>query len=303
MARDLPTEGREISWRQRDAGPDTPRVHSLPQRGVWSSDDWQEALVQHVRANAALQPTGAEFAWAEEYRRTAVMDCFIYESDDFKKGLQKSAHHSGEISFLRSIARPGMRAMEVGANTGVTAVVIAKNIAETGHLYAFEPVPEYYTKLMDNLSRNGANNVSAYRLALSNQTGRIRFYKREGGGSGITPATGGETLWVEATTVTEFLIVQNIDRIDLLNLDCEGSELLVLEGAKAVLEKHAPQIFCEIHHGYLNELGQSADDVIGYLRQFGYEVRMLRVEDRGAEATADTCSHIYAAKPAAPGGT
>jgi len=108
---------------------------------------------------------------------------------------------------------------------------------------------------------------------------------------------------VEATTVTEFLIVQKIDRIDLLNLDCEGSELLVLEGAKAVLEKQVPQIFCEIHHGYLDELGQSVDDVVGFLRQFGYDVRMLQVEDPGAEAIADTCSHVYAARPASPAGT
>ena len=225
------------------------------------------------------------------------MDAFIYDSDEFRHELESSPHHAGEVSFLRLIARPGMHVMEIGANTGVIATALAKSIGDAGYLYAFEPVPEYYTKLMENLSRNDVKNVSAYRLALSNQTGRIRFYKREGGGSGITPAREGEALWVETTTVTEFLVVQKIDGIDLLNLDCEGSELLVLQGAKAVLEKHLPQIFCEIHHGYLKELGQSTDDVIGYLSQFGYEVRLLQVEDLNAETTTNTCSHVYAAKP------
>jgi len=224
------------------------------------------------------------------------MDCFIYGSEAFRDELAGSPHHAGEVSFLRSIARPGMRVMEAGANTGVTAVALAKEIGDTGHLYAFEPVPEYYTKLMENLSRNGITNVSAYRLALSNRAQRIRFYKR-GGGSGITPSEDGETLWVEATTVTEFLVVQRIGRIDLINLDCEGSELLVLRGAKAVLEKDEPQIFCEIHHGYLKQLGQSSHDVMGYLSQFGYDVRPLRVEELDAETDIDKCSHLHAAMP------
>jgi FkbM family methyltransferase len=224
------------------------------------------------------------------------MDCFIYESEEFRDELDSSPHHAGEVRFLRSIARPGMRVIEAGANTGVTAVALAKEIGDTGHLYAFEPVPEHYRTLMENLSRNGITNVSAYRLALSNRAERIRFYQR-GGGSGITPSEDGETLWVEATTVTEFLVVQEIGRIDLINLDCEGSELLVLHGAKAVLEKDGPQIFCEIHHGYLKQLGQSSHDVMGYLSQFGYDVRPLQVEDLYAETDIDKCSHLHAAMP------
>jgi FkbM family methyltransferase len=225
-----------------------------------------------------------------------VIDYFIYESDDFTKDLQDNAHHAGEINFLRSIAMPGMRVIEIGANTGVTAVAIAKAIGETGHLYAFEPVREYYLALMANLSRNAVTNTSAYNLAVSNHTGRITFYKREDGGSGITPATGGDMVCVEATTITEFVTVAEIGEINLLNLDCEGSELFVLQGAEAVLARHAPRIFCELHHRYLGELGQSADMIIGYLHQLGYSVRLVQVEDVEAAVDPANCSHIYATR-------
>ncbi len=223
---------------------------------------------------------------------------FIYDTDRFRRELRNDPHCAGEVNFMRSIVKPGMKVMEIGANRGVTAVAIANGIGDAGHLYAFEPVPEYYRKLLANLSLNGVSNVSAFRLAVSNNTGRIRFYKRDGGCSGITPSGNGEMIWVEATTVTEFLVVQQIDRIDILNLDCEGSELLVLQGAKAVLEKQPPHIFCEIHHAYLKELDQSADAVIGFLTRFGYGVRLLKAEDLEAEATINTCSHVYAARPA-----
>jgi len=221
-------------------------------------------------------------------------DAFIYDSAEFRDELANSPHYAGEIAFLESIAKPGIIAVEAGANKGVTTVALAKAIGETGHLYVFEPVPDYYSQLEANLSRNGVRNISTYQLALSNRTGRIQFYKREGGGSGITPAKGGEMLWVEATTITEFLTVEEIHTLNLVNLDCEGSELLVLQGAQAVLEKYTPDIFCEIHHGYLGELDQSVADVIGFLHQFGYSIRLLQVEGPDTETSTDTCSHIYA---------
>jgi len=223
------------------------------------------------------------------------MSGFIYQSEEFQRELKNSPHHAGEVEFLRSICRLGMDVIEAGANRGVTAVAVAKVIGKEGHLHTFEPVPEYCAELKQNLSANGVVNASVYQLALSDRQGRIRFYKH-GAGSGITPSPNAEELWVQATTVTDFLRDEKIDRIDLLNLDCEGSELLVLKGAKALLEEHAPEIFCEIHHPYLKELGQSVHDVITFLTGIGYDVQPLRVENVDAETSFENCSHICARK-------
>ena len=223
------------------------------------------------------------------------MNRFVYNSKEFLDEIENSPHHVGEVRFLQSIAKPGMRALDVGGNRGVTAVAMAKQVGNTGRIYAFEPVPEYYAELNENLSRNGVKNVSAHMLALSNRTGRIRFYKH-GEGSGITATEDAEMIWVEATTITDFFADQDIDRIDLINLDCEGSELLVFQGAKAILEEQSPQIFCEIHHGYLKDLKQSIKDVIGFLKEIGYEVQPLQMDEQGAETSFEECSHIYAAR-------
>jgi len=224
------------------------------------------------------------------------MDRFEYESEVFQDELRRSPHLAGEVAFLRSIARPGMHVFDVGANRGVTAVALAQAIGSQGHVYAFEPVPEYYRQLKENLSLNRADNVSAYPLALSNRSGRTRFYKH-GGGSGIARAEGAEVLWVDATTAAHFAADRRIGRIDLFSMDCEGSELLVLEGAKPILERDTPEIFCEMHREYLRELGHSVDDVLGLLREFGYELRLLQVEDLAAEASLQECSHVYARRP------
>jgi len=224
------------------------------------------------------------------------VNSFVFGSEEFQRELKDNPHHTGEVEFLRSVLRPGMRAIEAGANRGVTAVAISRQIGAQGHLYALEPVPEFYTELKENLRRNGADNVSAHQLALGNRRGRIQFYKH-GGGSGITPAEDAEGLYVEATTLTDFLREQGEARIDFLNLDCEGSELLVLQGARKVLEDHGPQIFCEIHRDYLGKLNQSIGEVAGLLSGLGYEVRPLRVEELNAESSVEECSHVYARKP------
>jgi len=221
------------------------------------------------------------------------MSEFIYDSPVFQRELQNQAHPAGEIRFLKRIGKPGMQVIDAGANRGVTTVALARQIGSRGHVYGFEPVPEYYTALQANLARNAADSASAHQLALSNRTGQIQFYKH-GEGSGITPTDDAELLWVEATTVGDFLGEQETGKVDLLNLDCEGSELLVLQGAEAVLREQSPQIFCEIHHEYLKELGQSVMDVASFLSRLGYVVQPLDVEELEKKVSLKECSHVWA---------
>jgi len=221
------------------------------------------------------------------------MPAFVYDSPEFQRELAADPHLGGEIRFLTSIAQPGMRVIDAGAHQGITVVALAKQIGDTGHVYAFEPVDEFYNIVRDNLSRNGLNNVSLFHQALGNGTMTILFYKH-GGGSGITKVEDAELMRVNTTTVDTFATEQNIEQIDLLSLDCEGSELYVFQGAEAVLAKHSPQIFCEIHHSYLLQLGQSAAQVADYLQRFGYQVEPLLIGSPGTTVDITECSHLYA---------
>ncbi|MFO7956575.1 MAG: FkbM family methyltransferase [Candidatus Brocadiia bacterium] len=223
------------------------------------------------------------------------MKAFVLDSEEFQRELRCHPHEAGEIEFLRSVLRPGMRVIEVGANKGVTSVAIAEAIGREGHLHAFEPVPEFYDELRCNLVRNETRNVSTHRLALGDRSGQVSFYKH-GEGSGVAPIDHAAVLHVKATTIDDFMAGQSDDRVDFLNLDCEGSELLVLRGAGRILERYSPGIFCEVHHGYLEQLGQSAGDIVDLLTDLGYVIRFLQVEDLDAEPAADGCSHLYAWK-------
>jgi FkbM family methyltransferase len=223
------------------------------------------------------------------------MELFLYDSPAFKDFLKDNPHEAGEVKFLELIAQEGMHAIDIGANIGITTVAIAKRIRGVGKLYSFEPVPEYSNILKENISSNGLENVKVYEIAVTDQIGRAPFYERELS-SGITFEQGAKKFEVPTTTIDRFLTAEKIVRVDLINMDCEGSELLVLRGAEETLSKNKVKIFCEIHHDFLKQLGQSVEDIIQYLQGLEFQVQSVSLDDLKTGNNFENCEYIYATK-------
>jgi len=222
------------------------------------------------------------------------MDTFLYDHE-FKRKLRNDPHPFGEVSFLESLAEPGMIAIDVGANKGLSTVAIATKVGPQGLVYAFEPVPEYYRILQDNLSRNGIQNVHAYRLALGERKERTDYYK-DGEGSGIVRQDGAEKISVNVTTLDSFAGQEGLDHIDLLSMDCEGSEVLVLKGAEKTLQSGSIKIFLEVHRSRLRTLGQSVEQVVKWLERRSFQVRPVLVDTPNKAVDYESCTHLLASR-------
>jgi FkbM family methyltransferase len=221
------------------------------------------------------------------------MEIFLYDSPAFKNFLKDNPHEAGEVKFLESIAKEGMHAIDIGANIGIATVAIAKRIRRRGKLYSFEPVPEYFNILKENVFSNGLENIKVYELAVADQVGRVPFYQK-GLSSGIVFEDGAEKFEVSTTTIDRFLSEEKVERIDLINMDCEGSELLVLRGAKETLWRNKVKIFCEIHHDFLKQLGQSVKDIVQYLQSLDFQVQSVSLNDLEVGNNFENCEYIYA---------
>ena len=221
------------------------------------------------------------------------MELFLYDSSTFKNFLKDNRHEAGEVEFLKSIARKGMHAIDIGANIGITTVAIAKTIRRQGRLYSFEPVPEYFDILRDNVSSNGLENVQVHKLAVTDQVGKVPFYQKEQS-SGIVFEEGARKFEVSTTSIDRFLSEETIERMDLINMDCEGSELLVLKGAKGTLQKNKVKVFCEIHHDFLKQLGQSVEDIVQYLQGLEFQVQSISLNDLKTGSNFENCEYLYA---------
>ena len=221
------------------------------------------------------------------------MQLFLYDSPAFKSFLKDNPHERGEVEFLKSVAQEGMYVIDVGANIGITSVALAKRIRRVGRLHSFEPVPEYFDILKDNVSSNRLGNVKVYELAVTDRVGRAPFYQKEFS-SGVVFEEGARRLEVSTTSMDRFLDDKKIERTDLINMDCEGSELLVLKGAKETLRKNKVKIFCEIHHDFLKQLGQSVEDIVDYLRELQFQVQSVSLDDMEMGSDFADCEYIYA---------
>jgi len=154
-------------------------------------------------------------------------------------------------------------------------------------------VPEYFHILKRNISCNGLENIKAYELAVSNQVGGASFYQM-GVSSGVVFQKGAKRFNVSTTTIDRFLNEEKIERIDLINMDCEGSELLVLNGARETLSRNRVKIFCEIHHDFLKQLDQSVEDLVEYLQGLEFQVQSVCPNDFKLGNDFENCEYIYA---------
>ncbi|MBW2109382.1 MAG: FkbM family methyltransferase [Deltaproteobacteria bacterium] len=251
----------------------------------------KEMYRQLIHDNCVRQ--GHLYGFCKRHTTSLVLDRFLYDSLSFQIELEKDAHHHGEVIMLEAMAEPAMVVLELGANKGVTAIALARSVGPQGQVHAFEPVPEYYAALVGNLSLNEVDNVRVHQLAVIDKESEISFYKH-GEGSGIVQADGAENIIVGTTSLDNFVEKQTLERVDLINMDCEGAELLALRGGKKTLQQNTPRIFCEIHHDYLSRLGQSVHDIVEYLHMLDFQVMPVSVEALDKDVKLEYCTHICA---------
>jgi len=175
---------------------------------------------------------------------------------------------------------PGAVAVDVGANIGVTALIMGAYAGAGARVIAVEPGPQSFALLQKNLALNEASTVSAVRCAVSDAPGQVTFCENSAYGH---LAPGAEGLQVEVRTLDQIVEDLGLTRLDLLKIDTEGFEPQVLEGAKATLERLRPVIYLELNSWALIAHGRR--DPLAFLTGLAAAFPwVLRVRRRGGRA-------------------
>jgi FkbM family methyltransferase len=150
------------------------------------------------------------------------------------------------------------KAIDIGAHIGGTALYLAHRGTE---VIAIEPNKENYDLLVENIKLNGlGEKVKPYNVAISDKKGKTILYSN-------TPNTGGNSIVikkgteseVETTTIDEFLT----EEIDLLKMDCEGSEYEIIMGLNDFSKIR--NIVAELHFEYPKQ-----KEIIEKLKRYYY---------------------------------
>src|ERR1700677_4742302 len=79
---------------------------------------------------------------------------------------------AAERVVLGEIVKPGMTAVDVGANLGLYSLLLAELVGPGGRVISFEPDPELFSLLRENCAANGAS-VEAHLVALGASPDRM----------------------------------------------------------------------------------------------------------------------------------
>ena len=180
--------------------------------------------------------------------------------------------------------KPGDCIFDVGANIGLFTLFVYHQVRDAS-VYSFEPIPSNFEKLRNNVALYGLD-ANLFNCGLSDREGAttFTFYPNWSASSGayasveeeeealktflmnqgevvaeyadqlIEGRYKGEQVVCQLRTISEIIRQHNVERIDLLKLDVEKSELDVLNGIEKDDWEKVKQIVIEVHdiQGRLN---------------------------------------------------
>jgi FkbM family methyltransferase len=171
----------------------------------------------------------------------------------------------GELAQFKTI-------VDVGANLGCFAVYAAQRCPDA-KIYCYEPQKQNFASLQRNIEINGlTDRVSAFPYAVASKSGRRdlavtaeslvnSFYI-------IPDESGRET--VDCTTLGEILETHKLETIDLLKLNCEGTEYEILESLSSEHLARISNVRLEYHN--LEAQSRSGEWLVRFFRDRGFRI-------------------------------
>jgi FkbM family methyltransferase len=176
-----------------------------------------------------------------------------------------------EYDAFRTASRPGMIALDVGANAGAYAMLLGGWAGASGAVYAFEPAPQTHAALVRHIHLNRldaivrpiasaiAESPSTAALILAGTTGETHLAR------GLDAE--GPSVAVDVTSIDAFCARERIAP-DFIKIDVEGGELAALRGARHTIRarRGSLALFVEMHPSVWPALGISQRDIVAELR-------------------------------------
>jgi FkbM family methyltransferase len=137
--------------------------------------------------------------------------------------------------------------VDIGANIGAASVYFALHYPNA-RIFAFEPDPSSFELLV--LNTTSLSGVSTFNLGLMDRNGQLPLFK--GNQDSVTNSTGnsclnsGDHVVVPIRDAGQLISEQELNVIDILKLDTEGSEVPILQSLSAMLPEIAV-IYLEYH--------------------------------------------------------
>lgn len=143
--------------------------------------------------------------------------------------------------------------LDLGAYSGITSIVFAREVGPTGRVFAFEPDAENFRTATENLITAKSFGYPPFTLineAVWSHDDGLDFSAEGSMGSSAASIVGigrGSVVNVPTITLTRFCRERQIKHIDFIKMDIEGAEVEVLDSSREILSQMRPKILIEPH--------------------------------------------------------
>jgi FkbM family methyltransferase len=150
-----------------------------------------------------------------------------------------------DVTFLGPHIKEGMTVFDVGANIGYITYFLCNQIGPKGRVFSFEPDPDNFAELSNNVIRNNVVFCRPVQTAVGSFDGTVAFNFGLNGSVNTGP---GPEPNCKITSLDSFVREHSIPQVDLIKIDVEGYELDVLEGMSEILSNgKRPLLYIEAH--------------------------------------------------------
>ena len=178
-------------------------------------------------------------------------------------------HHlsgSGEDFFFTSVTegesinpmyldaarlKEGDVVFDLGANCGLATLAFSRAVGPAGRVISLEPDPQNFDSLSRNVERHGLANVTALQEGAWDKSTTIRFASDGSMGSYIVEIKAGDWLGdgttIKVASLGDLAARMNLQRVDFVKMDVEGSEHKVVPTLGPFLARYRPALMIEVH--------------------------------------------------------
>ena len=146
---------------------------------------------------------------------------------------------------------------DVGAHFGFFSCYALQKGAKK--IYAFEPNPYVFEILKEHANIWDKEKIEPFCLALSSFEGEAELFLNNELGNASTLLKNRDntilrlqkyekSVKVKTTTIDRFVKENNIEKVDFIKIDTEGSEREIIKGAKETIRKFKPKMAISAYH-------------------------------------------------------
>lgn len=178
--------------------------------------------------------------------------------------------------LLTALAAGARNVIVGGAYIGDHVAFIARAVAGTGTVHAFEPSGHSFDRLLHHLQINNLDNVVAHRLGLWDISDVALQLEGDLALGSSVPMIDPERAF-NSVSIDDYVRSQDLAAVELIMLDTEGGEENSLVGARETIARLSPNIVFEIHRNFVDWTGGLENtSIVRLLTSQGYEVFAIR---------------------------